>query len=275
MSTSRTDAQVGVIYIMGAARSGSTIVGIALGNCIGGFFAGELDLYSRTAGLPTSSDPSRQSFWASVRQCIETSALTPRQEWHRWFEHPRGLATGGYLRRAELYRAFNTSLYKSISAQADAPVVVDSSHYPLRRWKLDGLPDVQMSTVYLVRDPCAVVRALQTDISPKHRAAAHAYVWTVHLLSELVFAVASGNKVRVRYEDFARDPARVVGAIAASSGLDASTVDYERLRTGQPFAGNRIIQREVVGVRPAGAVRPPRIGRIVQLPWRRRYGYGA
>ena len=41
-----------VIYVMGAGRSGSTILGVTLGNCADVFFAGELDKWLPRGGEP-------------------------------------------------------------------------------------------------------------------------------------------------------------------------------------------------------------------------------
>ncbi|HEX4467726.1 MAG TPA: hypothetical protein VH025_11110, partial [Solirubrobacteraceae bacterium] len=41
-----------VLYVMGAGRSGSTILGVMLGNCEGIFYAGELDKWLPREGRP-------------------------------------------------------------------------------------------------------------------------------------------------------------------------------------------------------------------------------
>lgn len=259
---------------MGAARSGSTVVGVALGNCAGGFYAGELDLYPALRGVPTAPGDERLEFWTAVRRTLRRSGHTPNPDWRKWFEHPKSLANTGQFRSPRAYRDFNDALYRSISAESGTAVVVDSSHHPLRRLRLARLRSVTFCTLYLVRDPVEVVRSLQTDISPKRRLAANVYVWCVAGLAELVFAIIRAPKLRLRFEDFTADPAEAMRSVCAlCPDLDPAGVDYDVLSTGLPLAGNRIIRDATVRVRPSRSPTTRDYSRWVQLPWRLRSGY--
>src|ERR1700722_13603799 len=63
-----------VMYVMGAGRSGSTILGVTLGNCPGVFYAGELDAWLARSGEPQLSDPERDAFWGEVRANVPEAA---------------------------------------------------------------------------------------------------------------------------------------------------------------------------------------------------------
>src|SRR2546428_5704812 len=54
-----------VVYVMGAGHSGSTILGVALGNCDGVFFAGEVVEWMFRSGAPKFGGHERTRFWAS------------------------------------------------------------------------------------------------------------------------------------------------------------------------------------------------------------------
>jgi len=60
-----------VIYVMGAGRSGSTTLGITLGNCTDVFYAGELDNWLVRSGVPQVQDDERLRFWSKVRDGLE------------------------------------------------------------------------------------------------------------------------------------------------------------------------------------------------------------
>src|SRR5580704_12897137 len=60
-----------VIYVMGAGRSGSTTLGITLGNCVDVFYAGELDNWLVRSGVPQVEDGPRAQFWSSVRDGLD------------------------------------------------------------------------------------------------------------------------------------------------------------------------------------------------------------
>src|SRR5690348_3987075 len=60
-----------VVYVMGAGRSGSTVLGVTLGNCAGVFYAGELDAWLPRSGAPQLDDDTRVRFWDQVRDQVD------------------------------------------------------------------------------------------------------------------------------------------------------------------------------------------------------------
>ena len=55
---------------MGAGRSGSTILGVCLGNCDGVFYAGELDKWLPRKGRPAGEREERRELWSRVRERV-------------------------------------------------------------------------------------------------------------------------------------------------------------------------------------------------------------
>src|SRR5437588_293966 len=106
-----------VIYVMGAGRSGSTILGVTLGNCENVFYAGELDAWLPRSGEPQVDDRERERFWRGVRENVDGGSelfgwqaqrslerSTSLFRVHRWAARRRLRAS--YRRVAEnLYRA--------------------------------------------------------------------------------------------------------------------------------------------------------------------------
>src|SRR5271154_7062919 len=70
-----------VIYVMGAGRSGSTIFGVALGNCEGIFDAGELEAWLRRSGVPNFAGSERTQFWSGVRKTVGDHDLFGDKAW--------------------------------------------------------------------------------------------------------------------------------------------------------------------------------------------------
>lgn len=266
-----------VIYIMGAARSGSTILGIVLGNVKGVFYAGELDAFFRRRGASAEDRAAADPLWSRIGERMSRPLAGADEAMHREFEHPVGLLLPrrGRRRRVVQYTRFNRLLYDAIAEEAGCNVVVDSSHYPMRRWNLRRMPSVELLTIYLVRDPRAVVASLGTDQLPKRRYAANAYLWVVHALSEAVFSRLDPHlRIMIKYEDLLDDPAGTVRRICSLWCLDADEIRFDALATGPIFAGNRVVQRPFVALRPtSSAVSTDRATRWLQLPWLRRYGY--
>jgi hypothetical protein len=266
-----------VLYVMGAGRSGTTILGVALGNCAGYFFAGELNRWLPRSGVPSYDGAERASFWASVRQsidvdqqllgggtsCLErSSALFDVRKW------PRRRRLRGR------YRKLSEDLYRTVARLADATHIVDTSHYPLRARELQRLQGVDFYLLYVARSPQGVLSSMRREDVPErsfNTAATNAYLWLTHLVSTAVFLrQPRARRLFVTYEDFLSDPESVIGQILAWSGSSASPPDLSALQTGRPLHGNRVVAEDVISLQRKTTA-PRRISLItglIQFPWR-------
>jgi len=265
-----------VIYVMGAGRSGSTILGVALGNCENVFFAGELNQWLARSGAPSLGDARRTGFWDIVRRdmavapelfggaasCLERSSalLDPR----KWLARRR-------LRQP--YRGASEDLYRTIKRAAGATYIVDTSHYPSRAREVQALRGIDLYLLFLARDPQSVVASLGRDDVPERTFGAYtanAYLWLTNMLSLVVFLRhPRDRRLFVRHEDFIASPERVLRQILQQVGSAASTPDMRSLRTGVPFHGNRLIRSEQITLKrhPAMLAERSRVTALLQLPW--------
>ena len=242
-----------VIYVMGAGRSGSTTLGIALGNCPGTFYAGELDNWLVRSGRPQlEDDPERTAFWAGVeaeledpdqarelfgnasQRAIERSLSLFRV--HLWSERRRLRAR---------YRAVAEDLYRAVIRAAGAERLVDTSHYPLRARELQAVPGIDLFLLFLVRDPQGVTASFNRhDVGEFTKSTLHTnvYLWVTHLLSLIAFLrQPRKRRIFVRYERFVADPAGVLEEILAAAGAPTEPLpDFSALRVGHPLQGNRV-----------------------------------
>src|ERR1700733_2024728 len=62
-----------VVYVMGAGHSGSTILGVALGNFPDFFYAGEVEEWLAASARPARGGVQRNEFWAAVREEMQRS----------------------------------------------------------------------------------------------------------------------------------------------------------------------------------------------------------
>jgi hypothetical protein len=183
-----------------------------------------------------------------------------------------------------------------VAGLAQATVVVDTSHYPLRARELQALDGIELHLLYLVRDPQSVVASLaRRDVAERRfgTLAANAYLWLTNGLSLLVFLrQPHERRLLVRHEDFLADPlgvlAQILAGAGAGAGADAGArggkrasvggaagshaakPDLEHLRTGIAFHGNRLLGEEFVALssRPATAARGSLLTALLQSPWR-------
>jgi len=281
---------VKVIYVMGSGHSGSTILGVALGNCQGVFFAGEMNRYLTRSGMPVLGGLERTRFWASVREQVPQAEPLFGEGAHELLERSSAALRPDRARAADAlrarYREVTASLFGAVAATADAQYVVDTSHFPLRARELQQTPGVELHLIFLVRDAEPVVSSIMRLVS-RHDIARRrvmtlrtsADLWLTYALSLRVFmGQPEQRRLLVRYEDLVAAPEAVLAAVLAHFGSQAAVPDLGALRTGLAIHANRLIDSEVVAMKraPAAAQRAATGGpthrsspatALVQRPW--------
>lgn len=243
--TTRTN----VIYIMGAGRSGSTLLGLALGQIPGVLYAGELGSWARRAGRPNFGGAKREAFWSKVKKRMATDVTAPDPRTWRRYEHSTRFLRPGpnrHSRDYETYIASNRELFAAISAESDCDWIVDSSHHPGRALELRRVPDLNVHLVYLTRDPAAVVRSFRKrhiDQPRKNFLAANAYLWLTSLVSATTFAMWPRDRRHyIDHEDLVSSPVRQLARLANELALPPLREDALRnMNEELAFQGNRLL----------------------------------
>jgi hypothetical protein len=303
---------VNTVTIVGAGRSGSTLLDTVLGAVDGWFSTGELrDLWQR--GL------------VEGRRCGCGSKIIDCEVWGRVLDEPSGrgdrlldrpveqvltwqrrygrtrhtrrlLGPGTPEPDVAAYLATMDLLYTRIHEVTGAKVVVDSSKRPSDAALASRLPSVDARAVHLVRDPRAVTFSwsrtkpeLDADAPapmPNRGVLLSIRVWNeLNLVAELVHRRLGADRMtRVRYEDLVADPRRVVAEVLSlvpgpsqnPVGADA-TID---LGTNHTVGGNpRRFQRGPTRIaaddewRTTLAPIDRALCSALTLPLRHRYGY--
>ena len=239
-STERDD-NVNVLYIAGIGRSGSTLLCRTLGSVDGFVATGELmrilergfisgDLCS--CGTPEPECRLWRSILADVARRapgldfdhLERARKRATESWEflRYLFLPNndndlGRALGDY-------RAFLTTLYRSVRDVTGARFVVDASKNLLYCRLLSETPGVKLTILHLVRDSRGVAHSLMKK-QPRPGTNGRfehfrqqgpllgSILWnTAHVTTERL-SVRASRVVRVRYEDFVAQPAATVNAV--------------------------------------------------------------
>lgn len=263
---------------MGAGRSGSTILGVTLGNCENVLYAGELDAWLVRSGVPQVADPKRVRFWNTVRDRVDGAAGELfGSESQRAIE--RSLAVfrvhkwPARRRLRARYRRVAEDLYRVLAETADVTHVVDTSHYPLRAHELQSLGGIDLHLIYLTRSPQSVVGSFnRRDVAQysKSTLTTNVYLWLTNLLAVSVFlSHPRGRRLLVRYEDFIAKPEDILRSILAHVEVAAPLPDLSALKTGIAFQGNRLISSEVIALerRTDRPRRQSLLTAVLQLPW--------
>lgn len=306
---SSTSRPVRVVYVVGAARSGSTILNAVLGMHPDIVATGEL----RYLATLQEGAPRRCACGALVTDClfwqrvyslwtaqVGAEAVAEWTERQAVYERMRGLPllAGDAVLRPSRWRSHRMSthaLIDSVRQAAGAKVVADSSKSPMRAYLLLRTDGLEMRFLHLVRDPRGVVwsrlkaRGRQRDArQPGIRVfwlVVHSTLdWIlVNLLAGGVLFRA-GDGRRVCYEDLANRPRETLTAIETLVGLDLSA-SAQAIAEGKPIDYQHIVggnPRRLTGAAPIVFDRdwsmssPAWVQRLVwrlAAPLARHYGY--
>jgi hypothetical protein len=235
------DSPYTLLYIFGSGRSGSTLVSMLLGAHPQVLALGELStLVTRvdpTAGtLPNGQSfrPEVRRFWQRVRECYEATG-------HAWaavdLTHPR-------LRQAVRWSpaqidawARRTELIIDCARQhAPRSVVADSTKEPARVVLLARSGLFRLRVLHLMRDGRAVA---QSYVRRWNRFGAGVRNWMLASMTAPALRRQVGRDcwMRLRYEDFARDPIAALARVCAFVGLEYDPVMLKF--HGYPYLGLR------------------------------------
>lgn len=256
-----------IIYIVGCGRSGSTLMGFALGNITGALDLGEVMDFLRFRGHPNGfdSDSDNYQFWDGVLKDLLSShdvdlgkleEIQTKLDSHSSFLP--SLLFGDYYRRKNMlvYQQYLKRLYDSIQEKSKDDVVIDSSKYPSHLLHLLRVyPDSRISVIHLVRDPIKLAGAFKNSVQskPKSFFQTMLYYFAINIFAILVTRKLGKERYqRVFYEDFVASPERVLQRVGKAFKLDPKNAiskisNGEPLERGFVFNGNRMrLDQQVV-----------------------------
>lgn len=231
------------VAICGAGHSGSTLLGLVLGSHSRCFYAGEA---KKTLFLNDSTKPLRK------RVCKLCGPGCPI--WSRFDVPP------------------SPDVYEQISRLTGRSIVVDSTKkvdWIRARARELAAAGVEQRRVFIARDGRAVVNSRlrkYPDRTPRQIVDA----WVEQIRStEALLAERPGSGLRIRYEELATEPDRVVRDVCTFLGLEfePSMLRYERMEH-HPLGGNTGTQSVVARASEVD-------GSLSRVPARSRAYYGA
>lgn len=247
-----------LIYILGAGRSGTTILDIVLGNCSNAISLGEINRFFKRNGIAPKreTDSKVYKFWESIKEAFDGAQaedygklkkLFDKNEYHTYF--PKIYLFGAN----KLYRQVLIKQYHSILQNTSQDILVESSKYPARAINISSSlnKNLEIAYVYLKKDPVKVVasfgkKGLEQPAKPF--LASNLYYFVINFFCHLaVWKLRNrGHKVvMVTYEDLISKPLEVLDEIGQKLEIDAAEAqrkieNAEALDTGFLFDGNRI-----------------------------------
>ena len=220
-----------ILFIAGAMRSGSTLLGMLLGRLPGFFNAGEIkwfwpDALHRRARCECGVSVQDCPFWSEVIMRLEQEGVDISRIAQL---HPKLTRTKDipfiWLRQQGAWQSAiwdefvsaHDALYRITSELAGGRVVIDASKMPPHLMLLKSLEAVRFGTIHLVRDGRGVAYSWEKRYKAKFKTN-HNYrasnrsayksllMWLMQ--NELIEYMLKSNQRRtlVRYEDFVLNP---------------------------------------------------------------------
>ncbi len=273
-----------VLYILGHARSGSTILDILLGNHPQIVSTGELCKFYRYAFLDpqfcSCGQPVAEcSFWSSVTTQLkaeQTEEDISRQNqlqsvFERYRYWPLRTFHPGTRRRASAYRQQLLGHYNAIAQASGKDIVVDSSKHGLRALRLQELAregQVDARFLFLVRDGRGIVWSFkkemarqpeigrQKDFKKKSTLRTTLSWLRANLECEHVMKSVPADKAfRMRYEDLCSSPQETLSNLADWAQVDPAPFiqaleSDDGLKISHLVAGSRHRMARQVRFRP-------------------------
>ena len=268
-----------LLYIMGTARSGSTILEILLASGDSVFGGGELSCLIKDGFVHNTTCSCGDAcmdceVWGKVvedmcldRQELEAwAALQQRVDWHDgFFRQMFRLLPDKDLER---YRTLTSRLLEAISRTTGCAMVVDSSKYAGRALALARVVGVGIKVVCLTRSPSGLMASFQKqnkdEQRPKSPTAALAYyLVTLASLRLAIWRLGRENVFMLRYETLMANPEEVLESIGCWAGIDIKPT-LRRLRRQKDFdvghlvTANRLRKRGRVRFNPSCSTIFPR-----------------
>lgn len=284
-----------VIYIVGAGRSGTTLLDIILGNGAGITSCGELMRFVETRAEPPGYGPETENYkyWQDIGERLgrkyggkfdydEMQNTCRKVEYHRWYPRTYLGMVPDHL--ASRYIEYNTRLYESIFETIDTPMIVDSSKWPGRAAAMyHYMKDYEFRYVYLVRHPVSVVRSFAKqglEQGPKSFLSANLYYFLVNFAcARLLKKIRRAPVSVICYENLLSEPARELARMGRELDIDLTqAIDLisngRGLKIARLFEGNRIRMKDSLvlrsDIRAPGASGRDRITRLLNLRWWKR-----
>jgi len=241
--------KIKVVYIMGWGRSGSTILANILGQIEGFLSIGEIrmiweDGFIRNVVCECGKPFFTCDYWQHVVD--EFSKRVDRIQAERWnrlfYKETRTRNAPKFLFPRDSfplppdlqeYLSITEKFYEALWETSGGRILVDSSKCPFYGNILWLIPQIEVYTIHLVRDPRAVayswsVRKPQPDI-PLHQinAVNSSILWTVwNVAAEWFRRQIPGCFLRIRYEDFMLRPRATVDKILGLVGEYPSALPF-------------------------------------------------
>ena len=209
-----------LIYLLGAGRSGTTLLATVLNSHSKIHTIGEMHQFAEHIAQGKSCSCGKKlnncPFWKPVVDDLQTSEL----DWGEIQKSGEQKEDHGQIpkllfsKKADQdYLEIQESIFKAVSKNHPNQVLLDSSKYVARFLLLDKSQNLNLKGIFVVRDVRGVINSFQKNVqTQKKPLPTILYYCLINFFGELVYR-SNKNILKVKYEDFIEKPEYTVEKI--------------------------------------------------------------
>lgn len=263
-----------LLYIMGGARSGSTILEVLLANNPAIFGAGELthlieDGFLANKNCSCGCPCHKCNVWSKVftqANIFENNALVFSTN-NKRFDRHKGLllsfATSNDNSALSEHNEFSWTMIDNLITQENVAAIVDSSKYANRAINLYNYRSDDVGIICLTRSSSGMIDSFskknKEEQAPKSFLSAALYIFSVNISFWWAKRVFGDSCLAISFEQLMKDPISVLNDVGEWSGLSVENtknmLDVEdKFQTGHIVTGNRIRSAKTIKFNPSKIV---------------------
>lgn len=243
-----------IIYLLGAGRSGTTLMATVIGAHKDVLTIGEmhqfLDHIVEGRFCSCGEHIEQCVFWKDILTKVDVNSgaqsFSNNVERHR--NIPRLLITG---KTKKEYLRIHDTIFSIISETSKQSILLDSSKYIARYLLLRKSNKFNVKGIYVIRDVRGVIHSfkkkVQTSRSPLSTVV---YYCLINLFGQLV-CWTDKNVLKVRYEDFVENPSHELSRIYKHIAVEANVEDQLNRSYEIPhiMGGNRLKSQQKITIK--------------------------
>lgn len=249
---------INLIYLLGAGRSGTTLLATLLNSCSSVVTVGEMHQFYEhlLENKPCSCGKKLGScfVWSSIVKAIDQSglslenALQTTEEVEKHYNIPKEILIN---KQNEAYQKLQEKAFEALGKENPDKYLVDSSKYIARYLQLKKNKKYNIKGVYLVRDVRGVVNSFGKQVqTPKKPLAALIYYNLINFWGELITRFDK-NIVKIRYEDLIEYPEQTLKTILTHVfGTEKDVKLPKEYTVPHIVGGNRMKKKKSIMVKP-------------------------
>lgn len=255
--------KIKLIYILGAGRSGTTILATVLGNADQITTLGEMhQFFDHLSGKKNCSCGKALSrcnqFWSEIYDQIpdqikesinEINDFNIKMEKHK--NIPLFILNIVNKNNFKRYIKVQEKIFHIIKDNVRTEYLLDSAKYIARGLLLNKSNEIEIKFIYVVRDVRGVANSFKKKVqTSKGPISSLLYYNLINIFGEIVYRLISKDKIKkIKYEDFVSDPIEQLCILEKYLNIDLGSIKHHILNNDyfiipHIIGGNRIREKD-------------------------------